>query len=93
MLKPEFVKKVKEALSLNSEKVASDTVDKLSALIVELVKNGEEITFGSAGKFVTTERAARKCRNPKTGETMDVPAKRCVKFKPSGALKKALNSK
>lgn len=91
MLKPDFVKKVKEALNLNSEKAAAEAVDKFTALVAELVKGGEEIPLGCLGKFVVTERAARKCRNPQTGETMDVPAKKAVKFKPSAALRKSVN--
>lgn len=91
MLKPEFVKKVKEALNLNSEKAADEVIDKFTALVADIVKSGEEVTVGSLGKFVVVERAARKCRNPQTGETMDVPAKKALKFKVSGALRKALN--
>jgi Bacterial nucleoid DNA-binding protein len=88
MLKSDFTKKVKEALNLNSIKAAEDTVEKFTALVADLVKAGEEIPLGNLGKFVVVERAARKCRNPQTGETMDVPAKKAVKFKPATALKK-----
>ncbi len=91
MLKPEFVKKVKEALGLSSEKVAAETVDKLADLVADLVKSGEEVPFGRAGKFVCSERSARSCRNPQTGEMIDVPAKKTVKFKPSMATRKAMN--
>ena len=92
MLKPEFVKKVKEALNLNSEKAAAETIDKFTALVADLVKAGEEVPLGCLGKFVIVERAARKCRNPQTGETMDVPAKKVVKLKISGTFKNAVNS-
>ena len=91
MLKSDFTKKVKEALNLISIKAAEDTVEKFTALVADLVKAGEEIPLGNLGKFVVVERAARKCRNPQTGETMDVPAKKAVKFKPATALKKCVN--
>lgn len=91
MLKSEFAKKVKEALNLNSIKAAEETIDKFTALVADIVKSGEELTLGSVGKFVTVERAARKCRNPQTGETMDVPAKKAVKFKVNATLKKVIN--
>ena len=44
MLKDDFAKKVKEALNLRSIDVAKDVVDKLSAVVVELVTSGEEIS-------------------------------------------------
>ena len=91
MLKPEFVKKVKEALALNSDKAAADVVDKFTALVAEIVKSGEEVPLGCLGKLVVAERAARKCRNPQTGETMEVPTKKVVKFKQAGAFRKMVN--
>jgi nucleoid DNA-binding protein len=91
MLKDDFAKKVKEALNLRSIDVAKDVVDKLSALVVELVTSGEEISLGEIGRFCVNERAARTCRNPKTGETVNVPAKKFVKFKVSSKFKKSVN--
>lgn len=91
MTKAEFVVKVKEALNLSSNKEAGEVTDKFTETIVNAVKAGEEVTLGGFGKFVITERAAKTCRNPKTGETVEVPAKKAVKFKPSSALKKMIN--
>lgn len=91
MNKPDFMKKVKEALELSSIEKADETVTKLSKLVVELVKSGEEICLGELGKFDVKEVAARKARNPRTGETIDVPAKRVMKFKVSKKAKDMLN--
>lgn len=92
MLKGDFVKKVKEALNLSSMKAADEVVDKFTALVVDLVSSGEEITLGSLGRFMVNERAARQCRNPQTGEAINVPAKKVVKFKTSAAFAKAVNN-
>ncbi len=43
------------------------------------------------GTFDVKQRAARKGRNPKTGEEIDIAASRAVGFKPAGALKERLN--
>lgn len=86
MNKPDFMKKVKESLELSNLDKADETITKLSKLIVEIVKSGEEVSFGDLGKFSLKESAARKGRNPQTGETIDIPAKRSMKFK---LLKKA----
>lgn len=91
MNKPDFLSKVKETLELSSISKADETVTKLSDLIVELVKSGEEVSFGDLGKFSVKESAARKGRNPKTGETIDIPAKRSMKFKVVKKTKDLLN--
>lgn len=91
MNKPDFMKKVKEALELSSVDKADETVSKLSKLVVELVKSGEEVSFGDLGKFSLKESAARKGRNPQTGETIDIPAKRSMKFKLVKKTKDMLN--
>mgnify|MGYP000957225262 CR=1 FL=1 len=87
MTKSEFAKKIKSALNLKNEKDAKDVIDKVAAVIMEALKAGDEVKLGEFGKFMVTERAARKCRNPQTGETMEVPARKAVKFKPTIATK------
>lgn len=89
MNKSDFVKKVKETLQLNSLKVADEMVDKFTDLVFDLATSGEEVTLGKLGKFMVVERAERKCRNPQTGEELVVPAKKVVKFKESGTLKRS----
>ena len=61
------------------------------ATIEEVLEKGDEISFLGFGKFEVTERAARTCRNPQTGEEMKVEAKKAVKFKAGKALKDAIN--
>lgn len=89
--KDEFVKKVKETLMLSSHKEAAELTDKFMSVIEEVVKSGEEFMLGNVGRFVITERAAHKGRNPQTGELIDIPAKKVIKFKPSGKIKEAIN--
>jgi DNA-binding protein HU-beta len=51
-----------------------------------LVETGEAVLPG-LGKLVTGQRAARTGRNPKTGEPVEIPASKTVKFKAAKALK------
>ena len=44
------------------------------------------------GNFVVADRKATTARNPRTGETIDVPASKAPKFKAGKALKDAVNS-
>ncbi len=52
-------------------------------------KNGK-VTLVGFGTFQTSKRAARKGRNPQTGETIDIKAANVVKFKPGKKLKDAV---
>lgn len=56
-----------------------------------LVEEGEAVLPG-LGKLVTQHKDARDARNPKTGETIHVPAHKAVKFKVSKGLKDAVAS-
>jgi DNA-binding protein HU-beta len=55
-----------------------------------LAEDGK-VTLVGFGSFRSEFRNARTARNPQTGEPVDVPAKNVVKFRPSAALKEAVN--
>ena len=52
---------------------------------------GQPITLVGFGTFSVGDRQARKGRNPQTGEEIQIPAAKVVKFKPGKALKDAVN--
>ncbi|MBV5318339.1 MAG: HU family DNA-binding protein, partial [Desulfobulbaceae bacterium] len=47
---------------------------------------GDKVTLIGFGTFSVTERAAREGRNPQSGQTMSIPAKKVVKFKAGAKL-------
>ena len=55
--------------------------------IAAVLVNGDKITLPGFGTFKVVETAARVGRNPKTGEPVEIPAKRKIKFNPTQALK------
>jgi DNA-binding protein HU-beta len=55
------------------------------------VKNGGKVDIYGFGSFQAAERSARTARNPQTGETIQVAAKKAVKFKASKNFKDSLN--
>ncbi|OAM21645.1 DNA-binding protein [Eikenella corrodens] len=55
--------------------------------IVAVLVNGDKITLPGFGTFKVVETAARTGRNPQTGEPVEIPAKRKIKFNPTQALK------
>lgn len=61
-------------------------LDGLRASVVEAVQRGEDVTVPDLVKLTVQRREARIARNPATGASVDVPAKRVVKAKVVKAL-------
>ncbi len=68
-------------------KAACDAVDAVFDTIKALVAAGETVTVKGFGTFKTIDKAEKTARNPRTGETITVPARRAVRFKPSPDFK------
>jgi DNA-binding protein HU-beta len=66
---------------------AEQAVETMIETIVSGLKKGDEISIAGLGIFSAKQRAARKARNPRTGEMVDVPAMRVPKFRAAKALK------
>ncbi|MCR5404554.1 MAG: HU family DNA-binding protein [Butyrivibrio sp.] len=74
-----------------SKKDAGKAVDAIvSAVSNELKENGKVQLVGF-GTFEVGKRAARKGKNPQTGEEIEIPASVVPKFKPGKALKDIVN--
>ena len=73
------------------KKDAEAAVNVVTATIAEALKNGEKVQLVGFGTFEVKERSARTGRNPKTGETIEVPASKHPTFSASKALKDCLN--
>lgn len=69
---------------------AEQAVDALIENIAKTLKKGDEVSIAGLGIFSAKTRAARTARNPRTGETVSVPAMRVPKFRPAKALKDAV---
>lgn len=69
---------------------AEEVVDAIFDSIIATMKKGGEVSVAGFGIFSVKGRAARTARNPKTGETVKVAAKKVPKFRPAKALKDAV---
>lgn len=76
--------------TLTTENV-KDVVSSFTSVLVDNVSKGEKIQIAGLGSFEPSERAARDGRNPITGETIHISAKKVPKFKAAKAFKDALN--
>ena len=90
MTKADLVEKVALEADL-TKKDAEQLVEVVFDSIIATLNNGEKIELRGFGSFRVRERTSRKGRNPKTGEAVDIPAKRVAYFKPGKELKELIN--
>ncbi len=91
MTKADLVEKVSREAEM-TKKDAEQLVEVIFESIVGSLNKGEKIELRGFGSFRVRERDARKGRNPKTGEAVDIPAKRVAYFKPGKELKELINN-
>ena len=60
-------------------------------IIKKTLESGEDVLISGFGKFEVREKDERKGRNPATGDDLTLRARRVIKFRCSGALRKKLN--
>jgi DNA-binding protein HU-beta len=66
-------------------------VDEVFDVITKSLKQGDEVRLVGFGTFVVSKRAATQGRNPRTGETIQIPASKLPKFRAGKGLKDAVN--
>ena len=72
---------------------AREAVETILRIIKSSLEDGEDVLLSGFGKFNVNGKSARKGRNPKTGESMILDARKVVTFKPSGLLREKVNGK
>ncbi len=65
---------------------AAKALNATTAAIAGAVKAGDKVALIGFGTFAVSERPARTGKNPRTGEVLEIPAKKVVKFKPGSDL-------
>lgn len=90
MKKNEIIKAVSDELDMTIKKTAA-VVDTFIEYAKLALQNGDCVDIPKFGKLSVEQRQARMARNPQTGEQMEVPAKKAIKFKASKTLKDAIN--
>ncbi|MDD3267392.1 MAG: HU family DNA-binding protein [Burkholderiales bacterium] len=89
MTKQELIEKIAERT--NSTKVtAAKHLDAFLEIVTENLSTGDKVTLVGFGAFEAVQKDARIGRNPATGESIDIPAKRVPKFIPGKQLKEAV---
>lgn len=92
MNKSELIDKVSKEANI-SKKDAAAAVAATTEAVIAAVKKGDAVQIIGFGTFEARKRAARKGRNPRTGEEIKIAASKVPAFKPGKAFKDAVNKK
>ena len=90
MNKNELIEAVAERTGL-AKSDAARAVEAVLGAVTEALQRSDTVALSGFGSFVSKERAARTGRNPRTGESIAIPASRVPAFKAGKGLKDALN--
>lgn len=75
---------------LGDRRTAATAVDALLQIVVETVRTGDSVSLAGFGVFESRARAARVGRNPRTGDTVEVPATTVPAFRPGTGFRNAV---
>ncbi len=94
MTKAELLNEIykEHAGELPAKSVVENTFDAMCKVFQAELLGGGEVPLPGVGKLKVKATAARKGRNPQTGESIDIPAGQRVTFSPSKELKEALKN-
>lgn len=70
-------------------KTAKALLKAYTEAVMEAIEKGDSVQLIGFGKFTVRTRAARKGRNPRTGEALSIPAKTVPVFRPGAKMKRA----
>ena len=92
MTKAEIIAKVAQETKI-SKVAAAKALEVAMGTITEAIRKGGKVTFTGFGTFSVAERKARNGRNPQTGKTIKIAAKKVPKFSAGTGLKAAAAGK
>lgn len=90
MNKSELVQAIATGADLSNAK-AEKALNAITAAVTKALKKGDKVSLVGFGTFDVTKRAARKGRNPQTGEEIKIKASKAPVFRAGAGLKDAVN--
>lgn len=91
MTKADIVEALYEKVGF-SKKEAADLVELVFDTIKNTLSQGQKIKISGFGNFVVREKRSRVGRNPQTGQSIEISARRVLTFRPSQVLRAEVNS-
>lgn len=90
MNKSELISQIAESASI-SKAAAEKALQGFIDAVTDSLQKGDSVTLVGFGTYSLSQRAARNGRNPQTGKSITIPAKKVVKFKPGKKLADSIN--
>ncbi len=90
LTKKEIVESVAETVGITKTQ-AAQAFEMVFKTVVNTLERGEQVKISGFGSFNPKDKKARQGRNPKTGESIEISARRVVTFKASPVLKEKMN--
>ena len=90
MNKEDLISQVANSVGVTRSE-ASKSVDAVFSSITSSLKGGNDVRLVGFGTFLVHDRAATTGRNPRTGESIQIPAKKVPKFRAGKFLKETIN--
>lgn len=81
---------IQQACGLESRRIAKDVYQGFAGMIQAALKKGYKVPLPGIGKIQVRQSKARMGRNPMTGESIHIPARKRIRLTPSKALKEAV---
>lgn len=91
MTKADIVESLYEKIGF-SKKEAADLVELVFDTLKGTLAQGQKIKISGFGNFVVREKRARVGRNPQTGQSIEISARRVLTFRPSQVLRAEVNA-
>ena len=92
LTKTDIVEQIQQQFSISGDK-AKEITESLLEIIKSNLASGDDVLISGFGKFCVKDKTARKGRNPATGASVILPARRVVTFKCSAKLREQVNGK
>lgn len=92
MTKSELVEMIADSQSQITRREAEVVVNTIFSAIGDALVDGDRVELRGFGSFSTKQRNARVGRNPKTGESVNVPSKTVPQFKPGKELRERVDA-
>ena len=90
MTKADIVGVIQAKIGL-SKKEAAEVLESVLSIMKNTLESGETLKISGFGSFIVKQKANRCGRNPQTGESIIIEARRILSFKPSNVLRNAIN--
>ena len=90
MTKADIAQRIQDNTNL-SKKESIEMMETVFSILKKTLESGEKIKIAGFGNFEVKKKADRRGRNPQTGESITIEARRILSFKPSNVLRSAIN--